>query len=79
MRCLRGDHLATRNPHNESRTMKRSRKNEEIAVIKLWSRFGRESAPTPNATTAAATKPLFVAVVIRSHSGLVLPNGKDEP
>jgi hypothetical protein len=70
MRWPFGDHLATRKTQIELQRTRARRKNDEIAVIKLWRRFGIESAPMPSAVAAAAIKARIVVAVISALSGL---------
>ena len=59
-RCRGGAQFATRNNHIEIKRTAISKKNEEMAVAKLWRTLGIDKAPIARATTAAATKALFV-------------------
>jgi len=77
MRWFFCDQFATRNAHIKMHKTKTRRRKDEIAVIKLWRRFGIEKAPMRSAVTAAAIKALVVVGVtstlpslpnVRAHS-----------
>ena len=69
IRCFRVVQLGTPKRHMEMKRTRTIRKNEEKAVMRVWRRFGIDSAPIARATTAAATKALLVLDFTISNQG----------